>query len=45
MKIDTALPDSDPLRLRKNYLVLTYKMKITDEIKILDKKIMQNESQ
>ena len=44
LTIDTTLPASDPLRFRKNYLNLI-KMTITDQIKILDKKILQNEAQ
>ena len=38
LAIDTKLPTSDPLRLEKNYLILM-KMTITDQIKILDKKL------
>ena len=44
LAIDTKLPTSDPLRLEKNYLILM-KMTITDQIKILDKNIRQNEAQ
>ena len=36
LTIDTTLPASDPLRFRK-------KLAVTDQIKILDRKIMQNE--
>ena len=39
--IDTALPTSDPLRFRKIYLFFI-KMIVTDQIKILDRKIEQN---
>ena len=38
------LPASDPLGFRKICLILI-KMAITDQIKILDRKIMQNEAQ
>ena len=44
MTIDTKLPASDPLSFRKN-LFDSYKMTITDQIKDLDKKVMQNEAQ
>ena len=44
LKIDATLPASDPLRFRNFFLILI-KMTITDQIKILDKKIMQNEAQ
>ena len=37
LRIDATLPHSDPLRFRKIYLILTYKMTITDQIKILGK--------
>ena len=37
MTIDTTLPASDPLRFMK--------MTVTDQIKILDRKIMPNEAQ
>ena len=42
--IDTISPASNPLRFRKIYLILI-KMTVTDQIKILDRKIMQNEAQ
>ena len=41
---DTKLSASDPLRFRKN-LFDSYKKTITDQIKILNKKNMQNEAQ
>ena len=44
MTIDTTLPASSPLRFRKICLVLI-KMTITDQIKVLDRKIMQNGTQ
>ena len=44
MTIDTTLPASDPLDLDKIYLILI-KMTITDQIKILSRKIMKNEAQ
>ena len=47
MTIDTKLPASDPLRFRKN-LFDSYKNdsnEITDQIKIIMKKIMQNKAQ
>ena len=44
MTIDTTLPACDPLRFRKN-LFGSYKMTITDHIKLLDRIIMQNEVQ
>ena len=37
LTIDTTLPASDPLRF--------IKMTVADQIKILDRKIMQNEAQ
>ena len=37
LTIDTTLPSTDPLRLRKN--LFDQKMTVTDQIKILDKKI------
>ena len=43
LTIDTKLPASDPLRFRKNLILI--KMTINDQIKILNKKIMQNEAQ
>ena len=42
LTVDTTLPDSDPLTFRKN-LFDSYKN--DNEIKILNKKIMQNEAQ
>ena len=44
MTIDTTLPASDPLRFKKIYLILI-KMTITDQIKILNKRNLQNEAQ
>ena len=44
LTIDTTLPASDHLRFRKICLILI-KMTVTDQIKILDRKIMQNETQ
>ena len=44
MTIDTTLPASDPLRFRKNLFQLI-KMTVVDQIKILDRKIKQNEAQ
>ena len=44
MTIDTTLPASDPLRFRKICLIFI-RVTITDQIKILDKKITQNEAQ
>ena len=41
---DTTLPASNLLRLEKIYLFLI-KIAITDQIKILKRKIMQNEAQ
>ena len=43
LTIDTTLPASDPLRFRKNLILI--KMTVTDQIKILNRKIMQNEAQ
>ena len=42
--MDTALPVSDPLRFKKNSFD-SYKITVTDHIKILSGKIMQNEAQ
>ena len=46
MSIDTTLPATDPLRFRKN-LFQSYKIKITvtDQIKILEQNVTQNEVQ
>ena len=44
MTLDTTLPASYQLRFRKNCLILI-KMTVTDQIKILDRKIMQSEAQ
>ena len=43
LTIDTMLPASDPLRFRKNLILI--KMTVTDQIKILDRKILQTEAQ
>ena len=47
LTIDGTLPASDPLKniLKKFIWFLRIKMTITDQSKILDKKIMQNEAQ
>ena len=44
MTIDTTLPASDPLRFGKFFLILI-KMTVADQIKTLDRKILQNEAQ
>ena len=44
LAVDSTLLASDPLSLRKNCLVLI-KMTVTDQTKILDRNIMQNETQ
>ena len=44
LKIDTTLPVSDPLRFKKNCFSFI-KVTVTDQIKILDIKIKQNEGQ
>ena len=44
LTINTTLLANDPLRLRKNCFILI-KMTVSDQIKILDKKIKQNEAQ
>ena len=44
LTIDTTLPASDSLRFRKNDLILI-KMTITDQINVLNKKILKNEAQ
>ena len=44
LTIDTTLPASDPLRSRKTCRCLI-KMTLTNQIKILDRKIKQNEAQ
>ena len=41
----TTLPTSNPLRLRKNLSDTLSKMTVTDQIKIINRKIKQNESQ
>ena len=45
LAIDTTLPASDPLRFGKKLIWFFIKMTVTDQIKTLDKKIMQNEAQ
>ena len=45
MTIDTTLPSTNPLRFRKNLFDTLQKMTVTDQIKILNRKIKQNESQ
>ena len=44
LTIDTTLPSTNPLRFRKNLFDTLQKMTLTDHIKILDRKIKQNES-
>ena len=44
MTINTALPASDPQRFRKT-LFQSSKMTVADQIKILNRKVMQNEVQ
>ena len=43
LTIDTTLPASDTLRFTKNCLILV-KVTVTDQIKVLDRKVMQNEA-
>ena len=45
LTIDTILSSSNPLRFRKNLFDTLLNMTVTDQIKILNRKIMQNESQ
>ena len=45
MTVDITLPSSHPFRFRKNLFDTLQKMTVIDEIKILDRKIKQNESQ
>ena len=46
LTIDTTLPASDPLRfVYCKICLIIIKMTVTDQIKILDRKIMQNEAQ
>ena len=45
MTKDTTLPSTNTLRFRKNLFDTLYKMTVTDQIKFLDRKIKQNESQ
>ena len=44
LTIDTTLPASDPLRSRKICLILI-KMTVTDQLEILDRKILKKEAQ
>ena len=43
--IDTTLPSRNPLRFRKNLFDALKNMPVTDQIKILDRRIKQNEAQ
>ena len=45
MTIDTTLPTSNSLRFRKNLFDTLKKMTVIDQIKILKRKIKQNETQ
>ena len=45
MKIDTTLSSSNLLRFRKNLFDTLQKMAVTDQTKILNRKIKQNEAQ
>ena len=45
LTIDTTLPSTNTLRFRKNLFDTLLKMTVTDQIKILNRKIKQNESQ
>ena len=45
MTIDTTLPESDSLKFRKKSFNTLIKMKLTDELKILDDKIKANQAQ
>ena len=45
LTIDTTLPSSNSLRFRKNLFDTLQKMTVTDQIKVLNRKIMQNEAQ
>ena len=42
--IDTTLPSRNPLRFRKNWFDALKNMPVTDQIKILDRRIKQNEA-
>ena len=42
--IDTTLPSRNPLRFRKNLFDALKNMPVTDQIKILDRRIKQNEA-
>ena len=45
MTIDTTLPSTNTLRFRKKLFDTLQKITVTDQIKILNRKIKQNESQ
>ena len=45
LTIDTTLPSRNPLRFRKNLFDAFKNMPVTDQIKILDRRIKQNEAQ
>ena len=45
MTIDTTLSSSNTLRFRKNLFDTFQKMTVTDRIKILNRKMKQNEAQ
>ena len=44
LTIDTTLPASDSLRLRKVFFSLLVKMTVTDQIKIIGNKIKANQA-
>ena len=44
LTIDTTLPSRNPLRFRKNLFDAFKNMPVTDQIKILDRRIKQNEA-
>ena len=45
LTMDTTLPPSDPQRFRKKFVWFLIKIKVTDQIKTLDRSIMQNKAQ
>ena len=45
LTIDTTLPASNPLKFRKNLFDTLSNMTVTDQIRILNRKIIQNEAQ
>ena len=45
LTIDTTLPSSNPLRFRKKLFDTLQNMTVTDDIKVLNRKIKQNEAQ